>query len=246
MQGISKVIGVGGGGCNAVRNMYNKTGANIRFIGRINGLVQEGDLERKRERFSKSNLGPNNKSGLLLYDNTILDLQQIDNQSFVADADAADRIDKALYAYFGINEAILTNSYDEATWAAFYEGCVESFGIRLSSALTKLLLTPTQVRKGSHIMFSAGYLEYSTTDAKTKVVQAMMDRGIFSFNEARDVFQLPRIPGGDTFMVRGEYYLVDADHNILAESGGKSDHTTEYYDDNDWHDDLNDIDEPAE
>lgn len=217
-----------------------RTGADIRFIGKLSGMVHQKDMEKKRQVFSDSNLSPSNRTGLMIYDQTFEDIRQIDNDPYVADDAAADRIDKALYAYFGINEKILTNSYNSEEWAAFYEGVIEPFALALSTKLTKMLLTPTQVRKGNCIMFSSGYLEYATPDTKVKVVGAMLDRGIYTVNESRDVLQLPRIFGGDVRMIRGEYYMIDDNNNIIAESGGRSSHDVN----NGWHDDLDDIDEP--
>ena len=203
-----------------------KTGADIRFIGKLSGMVHEQDMERKRNRFSETNLSTRNKSGLLLYDQTFEDIEQLKTDNhFVIDPDEMERIDRSLYAYFGINEDILTNHYDEATWAAFYEGVVEVFAIQLAERLTHVLLTPTQVRKGNRIMFSSGYLEYATTESKLKVIRESMDRGIMTINEARDIQQLPRIPGGDVRSFRGEYYLVDEDNEVVAESGGHGDHS---------------------
>ena len=217
-----------------------KTGADIRFIGRLTTLTHEDDVRKKRDRFAESNLSPANKSGLMLYDSTIDDLHQINQQHFVADKDAMDRIDRALYAYFGINEKILNNTYNEAEWGAFYEGVIEPFGLMLGHRLTMMLLTPTQVRKGNHIMFSASYLEYATPDSKLKIAKELGGMGLLTVNEARDIFQLPHIPGGDARMIRGEYYLLDLLNNIIAESGGKSDHDTTVDDP----DILDDEDEP--
>lgn len=198
-----------------------KTGADIRFIGKLSGMVHEKDMEKKRDRFAKANLDPSsNKTGLLVYDQTFEDIEQIKSQNYTVDTDEMERIDKALYAYFGINEKILNNSYNESEWAAFYEGVIEPFAISLGNRLTMMLLTPTQVRNGNHIMFSSGYLEYATTDSKIKVATAFMTAGLGTRNEVRDIFQLPRVPGGDVFVLRGEYYMVDEENNVIAESGG--------------------------
>lgn len=207
-----------------------QTGADIRFIGKLSGLMHEKDMEAKRNRFAEQNLGPGNKSSLLVYDTSWEDVRQITPEHFVVDPDEMRRIDKALYAYFGINEKILTNSYTESEWAAFYEAVPEWFGIELAASLDGVLLTPTQVRKGNHVMFSSGYLEYATPESKLKVVTAMLDRGVYTFNQALDVFQLPHVPGGDVRMIRGEYYLIDKDNNIIAESGGRTTHETTTYD----------------
>ena len=193
--------------------------------------------------FSESNLSPSNKSGLLIYDQTFEDIQQIKDQNFTIDTDEMERIDKALYQYFGVNEAILQNTADEATFNQFYESVIEPFGIALGEALSKVLLTGTQVRKGNRIMFSSSYLEYASTDSKIKVANLLTTTGTGTRNEVRDIFQLPRDPNGDVYMVRGEYYVMDRDNNIIAESGGRSEHGTTVLDEPDTFDDLDEPDD---
>lgn len=197
-----------------------KNGARIRFIGKLVGLVHPDEMDRKREKFGRANLGPANTSGLMVYDNTWEEIKQIQEQHYTIDADEMERIDKTLYTYFGINEHILTNDYTEEQWGAFYEGVIEPFAIRLGEALTKMLLTQTQRKHGNYIMFSSSYLEYATPRTKLSVTSGMLDRGVMSVNQALDIWQLPHIRGGDVRMVRGEIYIIDEDNNIIAESGG--------------------------
>jgi HK97 family phage portal protein len=220
-----------------------KTGADIRFVGKVVTNMHEDDLTRFRDRFSQSNFGSDNKSALVLYDNRIDSLQQIDQDHFTIEPEEMERIDKALYQYFTINESILKGDFTEAQWAGFYELCIEPKLIALGSALTRMLLTRTQVRKGNYIMFSSGYLEYATPDTKVKVVGSMLERGIMNVNEARDVFQLPHLPGGTARMIRGEYYMIDDDNNIIAESGGRTDHDTTTVDEPDLLDEPEDNDD---
>lgn len=197
-----------------------ENGARIRFIGKLAGLVQPKQMDAKRQKFGESNLGPRNTSGLMVYDNTWEDIKQIKEQSYTVDTDEMDRIDKALYSWFGINEHILQNDYDEQQWSAFYEGVIEPFALMLGEQLTKMLMTRIQRRHGNRIMFSSSYLEYATTDSKLKVINDGMDRGVMFVDEAREILQLPPIPGGHVRMIRGEYYVVDENNNVIAESGG--------------------------
>ena len=58
--------------------------------------------------------------------------------------------------------------------------------------------------------------------------------GFMTINEGREIMQLPPIPGGDARVIRGEYYLIDDENNIIAESGGHNGNevgTTGWYDD---------------
>lgn len=93
-----------------------QNGARIRFIGRVNGMTHGDDLKRKREAFYVDNLSASNRTGLMLYDNTFQDIQQIDEKRFIIDEDEMERVTKPIYSYFGINEAILTNDYSEEQW----------------------------------------------------------------------------------------------------------------------------------
>ena len=44
---------------------------------------------------------------------------------------------------------------------------------------------------------------------KLNVSAQMLDRGIMSINEIRDIWNLPPVEGGDARIIRGEYYNAD-------------------------------------
>lgn len=182
-----------------------KNGARIRFIGKLTGQVHERDMEAKRERFYETNLTPSNISGLMLYDNTFDSLKQIEEQRFIIDPDEMKRINDSVYTYFGTNEDILHNHYTEEVWGAYYEGKVEPWAIQVSEALTRMLFTSIQRRHGNYVMFSSNRLEYASNASKRNMVRDMVDRGVMSINEAREVLQLPPLKDGDVFFARGEY-----------------------------------------
>lgn len=196
-----------------------KNGARIRFIGKITGMTHGDDLNKKREKFYLDNLSSSNYTGLMLYDNTFDKIEQVKEDRYIIDEDEMARVEKTVFRYFGINEAILTNDYSEAQWGAWYEGRVEPFALALAEALSKANFTDRE-RQNNYIAFSSSYLEYATPESKRKVINDGLDRGSLSINEARDILQIPRIPGGDVRMIRGEYYMVDENNNVVAESGG--------------------------
>ena len=196
-----------------------QNGARIRFIGKVTGMTHGEDLNAKREKFYVDNLSTQNYTGLMLYDNTFDNIEQVKEDRYIIDEDEMQRVAKQVYAYFGINEAILTNDYDEQQWGAWYEGRIEPFALALAEAITKANFT-VQERKKNHIMFSSSYLEYATPESKRRVINDGLDRGTLTVNEARDILQMSRMPGGDVRMIRGEYYMVDVENNVVAESGG--------------------------
>lgn len=200
-----------------------QTSARIRFIGRINGMTHGDDLRKKREAFFVDNLSRANHTGLMIYDNTFADVQQIDEKRFTIDKDEMERVTKPLYYYFGTNENVLTNDLTEDQWGAWYEGRVEQFLVALSEALTKSQFTTQEVLRGNRLMFSSSRLQYASNKTKLQVIQALGNMGYITINEGREVMQLPPIEGGDVRVIRGEYYLVDSENNIIAESGGHND-----------------------
>ena len=200
-----------------------KNGARIRFIGKVASLTHEDDLRRKRDRFAEDNLGPNNTSGLMVYDTTFDKVEQVKEDRFTLDPAEMARIENNVFDYFGTNRAILQNSFTEEQWNAYYEGEIEPFAVLLSEGMTSLLYTMQERRRGNRCMFSSNRLQYASMKTKTTTVSEMMDRGVWTINQALEVFQMPPIPGGNLRLVRGEFYLIDENGKVVIQSGGVTD-----------------------
>lgn len=195
---------------NAIKN-----GAKIRFIGALNGQVRPEDIETKRKEFIGRNLTSENNGGILVYDQTWSSIQQIEPQSYTISDAEMKRIEDNVCTYFGTNTDILQNRYDEDAWAAYYEGKVEPFAIQLGDGLTKMCFSDrekysaAQGRK-NRIMFSSNRLQYASMASKRNMIRDLVDRGIMSINEAREILQLPPVDGGDIRVIRGEYINTEA------------------------------------
>lgn len=205
---------------NKAQEIAIRNGANIRYIGRIDSVVRPEDLERKRNEFSEMNLSENNKSGLILSDQTFSDLKQVDNQSYTVPTEEMERIQENVFIYFGVNKSILTADYTEDQWGAFYENTVEPIATQLGEGISKMLYSPRELSAGNRIYFSANRLEYATNASKRNMIRDMSDRGFMSFNEGREILQMPPIPGGDLRPVRGEYALLNDNGDVVYKSGG--------------------------
>lgn len=195
-----------------------KSGASLKFIAALQGQVREEDIESKRKRFSDRNLSEENKSGIMLYDATFQNVEQIKPYSYTISSEEMNRINESVYTYFGTNEDILQNHYQEDHWNAYYEGKVEPFAIQLGEGLSHMLYTRRQ-RPRNSVSFSSNRLQYATSASKRNMIRDMLDRGVMSINEARAVLQMPSVEGGDRRVIRGEY--VDA--SMLASPTGDSD-----------------------
>lgn len=199
-----------------------QNGAKVRFIGKLNGMVREEDMKEKRKRFVEDNLRADNEGGLMLYDTTFDDIRQVEPQSYVMSSEEMQRIQDNVCNYFGCSMPILQNSYTEDQWGAWYEGKIEPFAIQLGEGLTRICFSQRE-RRSNHLTFSSSRLEYASNPSKRNMVRDMVDRGIMSLDEAREVLQLPRIEGGDVRVIRGEYVNAAAVSSLAAsiDGGGK-------------------------
>ena len=199
-----------------------KSAATYRFMAQLSNFAKAEDLAKERQRFTAENFSKDAKGGgLLLFPNTYQNIQKIDAKPFVVDADQMGVINRAVFDYFGVNEDVLTNKAYGDAWSAFYEGCVEPFAVQFSEVMTRMLFTFREQSQGNYVMATANRLQYMTNADKLNVSAQMMDRGIMTVNEVREIWQLPPVEGGDVRIVRGEYY--NADEKVTTTGGNDND-----------------------
>lgn len=187
----------------AIRN-----GATFRFWAKMNNFTMAEDLKKEANRFGELAFGEES-DGMLLFPNTYSDIHQYDNKPYTVDANQMDQINRSVFNYFGVNEDVLQNKAYGDSWSAFYEGCVEVFAVALSDGLTKAMFTERERSTGNEVIFTSNRLQYMSNADKLQVAAQLTDRGIFSINEAREVFNLAPVDGGDIRTIRGEYKNVE-------------------------------------
>lgn len=187
-----------------------KSAATYRFMAQVSNFTKAEDLAKERKRFSDENFSRDAKGGgLLLFPNTYKDIKQVEAKPWIVDADQMDIINKRVYEYFGVNEDVLQNKTYGDAWAAFYEGAIESFAVQFSEVMTKMLFTLREQTSGNQVIATANRLQYLSNQDKLNVSAQMLDRGIMSINEVREIWNLSPVDGGDVRIVRGEYYNAD-------------------------------------
>ena len=193
-----------------------KSAATYRFYAQVNNFSKTEDLAKERQRFSEENFSKEAKGGgLLLFPNTYQNINQVKSEPYVVPADEMKLIKDNVYQYFMVNEDVLTNKAYGDAWSAFYEGAVEPFAIQFSEVMTKMLFTFREQGSGNMVMLTANRLQYMTNKDKLEVSAQLLDRGVMSINDIREIWNLPPIDGGDTRIIRGEYY--DADEKLEEE-----------------------------
>lgn len=203
-----------------------KSSASIRFLGRVANIIDDEDLAEARTKFIEQNLGSSNNGGIILTDNKITDITPIDSKPLTVNAQQMQQIKDSVFDYFGCNEKIIQNSFDEDQWNAYYEGCIEPIAIQLSQVMTAMTFTDAEIAAGSRIQFTANWLQYASNRTKRTIIEGFLDRGLITRNEGREIMNMSRIddPSADEFWIRKEYMKVsDAQNNEEKEDDEDAD-----------------------
>ena len=186
-----------------------KSGGRISFIAKVGNFTKVSDLEKERKRFNESAFRSDSGGGILLFPNTYSDIKQVTSNPYTVPEAELNEIRTNVYNYFAVNEDILQSKAFGDMWSAFYESVIEPFAIQFSETMSQAMFSDKERAMGSMVMATSNRLQYMTTKEKLDVSAQMADRGILSFNEIRDIWNLAPIEGGDRRIIRGEYYNAD-------------------------------------
>lgn len=198
-----------------------KNSATYRFMAQVNNFTMADDLAKERKRFTQENLVADAEAGgLLLFPNTYQNIQQIKNTPYTVDAAQMELIKTNVSNYFGVNERVMQNLAAGDELDAFFNGAIEPFAIQFSEAMTKAIFTERERAQGSYLIANANRLQYMSTAAKVQMAKELLDRGVMTINEARELFNYADMEGGDVAPIRGEYKATD---DLTDEEEGGSD-----------------------
>lgn len=184
-----------------------KNATTIRFLARLAGNLKPKDIDAERERFAEDNLRGND-TGVMMFDSKYADVKQIESTALVVNPRQQELIRQSVFSYFGTNEKILTNTYTEDEWNAYYEGSIEPFAIQLSLVLTAMTFTPAEIAQGAGIIATANRLQYASNNTKLNIVTQLFDRGFLTHNMGLEIFNMPPVENGDRYFIRKEYAEV--------------------------------------
>ena len=183
-----------------------KSAATYRFMAQMSNFVKPDDLKKEQIRFSNENFKGEDGGGMLLFPNTYTNIKQIDSKPYVVDADQMKLISESVYRYFNVNEEVLRGEAYGDKWTAFYESAVEPFAIQFSEVMSIMLQLNGQLSGDSGVFATANRLQYMSNAEKLNVSSQLLDRGILSINDVREIWNLPPVEDGDKRIIRGEYY----------------------------------------
>ncbi|RGJ72180.1 phage portal protein [Eubacterium sp. TM05-53] len=186
-----------------------ESSANLRFIAKLNSAVaKKEDMMKQQEMLQEVNLGNKNKTGVFMYDARFEEMKPYDKKPVLLDSEQKKAIDNSVFNYWGVNENILQNKYNEDEWNAFYESMIEPFFIQVGEVLTKMLYTDYQRKNGDEVLLTSDRLQYASNQTKIQVAKEFFDRGIITTNQALCILNMPPVPDGDKRLIRAEYVSI--------------------------------------
>jgi len=170
-----------------------KNASKIKGVITLNNVVRPDDrkriLEEFNEKFVKGNIG-------ILDQSASFQAVSGGTESTV-EQEKMSYIRKAIYSYFGLNEKIINADFDSVTWSAFYESVLEPLAIQFSQEFTNKIFTDREKEQGHKIVFSENRLQYESFESKITMTQNLLNAGVLTINEARNIFGFDAVADGD-------------------------------------------------
>lgn len=167
-------------------------------------MLKPEDIKKMRDQFVQDFIDNDDGTGIGGLDATT-EFTPVKIEPTIASAEQMKQIDDKVLKAFGINEKIITSSYNENEWNAFYESIIEPIAIQMSLEFTNKLFTATEKNFGNEIIFESNRLQYASNETKINMVRYCGN--IMMVNEQREMFNLAPVEGGDVFM-------IDQNHEI--------------------------------
>ena len=184
------------GAANAVKSTANLRG----ILKSTKAMLSPDDVKKQKETFVKDYMNLDNEGGIASIDST-QEFIPITMKPTTASAEETSAYRDKIYKYFGINEKIIKSDYTESQYDAFYESRIEPFLVALSLELKKKLFSDRELAFGNKVWFESNRLQFASAKTKISMV-SLVDRGLMTPNEYRELFNMSPYEGGDEFVLR--------------------------------------------
>lgn len=195
----------------ARRSISNKVENSGKLSGvlKIKGNVGQENWITQAKLFANNFMSFSNDTGGIAAVDSSTDFVPITNQVESAEDTQLKYLQKEVYSYFGITEAIVNGNYTETEWQAFYESTIEAIKIQLSQEFTAKIFTEQERKYGNIIDFNSNRLTYASTANKVSMIKELGALGLLTTNEARELFDLAPVEDGDKRLVSLNYINAD-------------------------------------
>lgn len=187
-----------------------KNGTSIRGVLKFTSLVNPAQVKTEKEQFVADYFNPANSGGVAATDQRF-DFVPTNITPYSIPQEQIETVNRQIYDYLGVNGKIISGSYSENEFSAFYESVVEPFALQLSQEF--------KLKCGAEITFTAERMEFSSAATKIKLLHEAAPLGLITVNEARHLLALPPVEDGDRRLQSLNYVSAEkADAYQLEES----------------------------
>ncbi|NLD47497.1 MAG: phage portal protein [Clostridiaceae bacterium] len=172
------------------------TSHNLKGILKYTGSLKPEDLKKQKDMFVADFANINNAGGIAALDSKV-EYQQLKVEPVTAEHEQMTIVEEKIYKYFGLNKKIIMGDFDEDVFNSFYESIIEPLLIQLSSEFTHKCFTERERGFGNRIEFSGNRLNYASNSTKVAMIKELLPYSVFTINEARQLFNLESVEGGD-------------------------------------------------
>lgn len=201
------------GMANAIKSTANLRG----ILKSTKAMLSPEDAKKQKDRFVEDYMTMANGSGIASLDAT-QDFKELSLQPHIANYKSVEELRLNIYRYFGVNEDVILAKETAEQRESFYESKIETFLIALGMELTNKIYSDREKGFGNEIIYESNKMQFASNQTKLGMVQ-LIDRGILTINEYREILNLSPVDGGDVRIIRKEY----AEANKLNEIQGVKD-----------------------
>ena len=181
---------------NAVKSTANLRG----ILKSTKAMLSPDDIKKQKDQFVSDYMNISNAGGIASLDAT-QEFKEINLKPTTATAEEQAAYRERVYRYFGVNEKIVKSIYSESEYDAFYESRIEPILVALSLELTGKIFTEREIAFGAEVWYESNRLQYASAKTKISMV-SLVDRGLMTPNEFRELFNMAPYEGGDEFVLR--------------------------------------------
>ena len=170
-----------------------KTSLTLRGILKIKTLLDDDKQQAERVRFEAAIAS--GSTGILPMDlsGDYIDLKP---DPKVIDEATMAFIQNRILNWYGVPLKILSGSFDDAEYQAFYEKTLEPLLVSLSQAFTRALFTPAELAHGNEIVFYHRDMMYLSTASKLKLLEVAGAQGLLTDDQKLRILGYPPLPDG--------------------------------------------------
>lgn len=173
-----------------------KAGATIRGVLKYTTIMNDEKLKADKEAFIADYLDVSNNGGIVALDSKA-DYTPINSTPTAINADEIKQTKTKIYNYLGITESIVSSSYTEDQYGAFYESVIEPLAIQFSLEFTRKIFNERERAYGNEVIFDSGRVIYSNNQTRLNMIKELVPYGLLTVNEAREILNLAPVEDGD-------------------------------------------------